>query len=57
MTQSEAISVEDTGSYVPLYTSSTQVASELAIEYQEEQDESGSDEADVPANTPEQDIK
>lgn len=39
MTQSDAIAVEDTGSYVPLYTSSTQVASDLAIEYIEEQDD------------------
>ena len=39
MTQTEAIAVEDTGSYVPLYSSSTQVASELAIEYQEEQED------------------
>ncbi|MGB1254366.1 MAG: MFS transporter [Thiolinea sp.] len=38
MTQTEAIAVEDTGSYVPLYSASTQVASELAIEYQEEVD-------------------
>lgn len=36
MTQSDAIAVEDTGAYVPLYSSSTQIASELAIEVQEE---------------------
>ena len=47
MTQTEAIAVEDTGSYVPLYTSSTQVASELAIEYQEELEDSDSDEKDT----------
>lgn len=36
MTQTDAIAVEDTSAYVPLYASSTQIASELAIEYQEE---------------------
>ncbi|MEZ5477165.1 MAG: MFS transporter [Thiolinea sp.] len=36
MTQTDAIAVEDTAPYVPLYSSSTQVASELAIEIQEE---------------------
>ncbi len=48
MTQTESIAVEDTGSYVPLYTSSTQVASELAIEYQEEtESESNTEETDT----------
>ena len=47
MTQSDAIAVEDTGSYVPLYTSSTQVASELAIEYIEEQEDTESAEAET----------
>jgi MFS family permease len=36
MTQTDAIAVADTSAYVPLYSSSTQVASELAIEVQEE---------------------
>lgn len=47
MTQSDAIAVEDTGSYVPLYTSSTQVASELAIEYIEEQEDTDSAETET----------
>lgn len=36
MTQTDAIAVEDTGAFVPLHSASTQVASELAIEVQEE---------------------
>ncbi|MGB0845336.1 MAG: MFS transporter [Thiolinea sp.] len=54
MTQTEAIAVEDTGSYVPLYSASTQVASELAIEYQEEVDsneEQSMQEAEQPTVT------
>nr|CAA6802013.1 MAG: Transporter, Major facilitator superfamily [uncultured Thiotrichaceae bacterium] len=36
MTQSDAIAVEDTGAFVPLHGASTAIASELAIEVQEE---------------------
>jgi len=39
MTQSDAIAVEDTNPYVPLYGTSTQVAAELAFEAQELDDD------------------